>query len=491
VWKENIPIQADTIRTLKEQIEAGAAATVRISDVVAAITSAKGISETRVYDICNLESYEDTCRALATKPNKNVRAADELIYPTTGWIGKYLTYAQGNESHLAFHFWSAVTAMGAAAKRNFFIDMGVFNVFPNHYTLLIADAGVKKGTAYKIAEDILKRLNSTLEKNYSVEEDDLITLLPQKMGPEVLVKLLASGNTPRLGPAKVAATEYSDAVGFLGVPELSSLISKQVFHADMMIELLTDLYDCHEKWVGHTIGRGKEVLHNVAISLLWCSTPEWAAENCTDSLFSGGFMSRIIPCWRGDELGIREFPRPVHLDPVSANALAEALVPIATAPKTLVSVEDWEWYDDWYHRNKERSKVEMNPKMKGYLNRKDNHLLGLAMVLALSEGNTTISVDCLQQALAFLEHEEEVTYPKLFAGMAQHEDDAKAEAIYRIIKNNPGPIARSALMNKGALRLVGTAATLDKYIETLRARGWVRVAEKKPGTRGVKYEATR
>ena len=488
-WHANPTEQAHTLVWLKDQ----ATAAIPGADVptcIQAVADAKDITTDRVKAILELRSFEDIARAIVARPKGDLRLPGEEMYPSTGWIGEYLRFAQGNEVPLAFHFWTAVTTLGAAARRNFFLDMGVFRIFPNHYTMLIANSGVKKGTALSVGMDILSRLNLILHQQGKTEEHERIRMLPQKMGPEILLNLMKSVPL-KGGHPDHPDTEWSESVAFMGVPELAVLIGKQVFHSDMMVQILTDLYDCHDVWQSGTMARRLETLHNVAISLIWCSTPDWISESCTPEMFKGGFMARMMTCWR--ETSGRSFPRADYLDPVSAHELARRLVPISTASRRWMPVDSWDWYEEWYHQNKQRLVEEHNPKMQGYLNRKDNHMLSLAMVLALSEERFTITTKDMQQALRYLEEEERVTFPKLFGKMDRHEDDEKAERVAMVIydwkKDKDVDISRTQLLAKCSWFLGGHIA-LDKMLAELRQREWIKTLPPTEGKRGVHYHTT-
>jgi hypothetical protein len=88
---------------------------------------------------------------------------DETKYPTDGWIGRYLRYARENEANLAFHFWAAMTIVGAIAQRKVYFEMGQFRIYLNSYTILTGNSSSGKSTASKVAINLLHRFNEHIK----------------------------------------------------------------------------------------------------------------------------------------------------------------------------------------------------------------------------------------------------------------------------------------------------------------------------------------
>jgi len=459
-----------------------------VADVaIEMFADAKGWTVGRVTEVLAMSSHRDVERSLqANVGDPHLRLPDEESYPKSGWLGEYLNYSQGNEVPMAYHFWTAITVLGAAAKRNYFLDMGVYRIYPNQYVLLLGPSGLKKSTALNIGQDLLTRVNRKLEERGAAGHE-LIKIMPNKMGPEVFLKEMKS--MPLSGSKGM---EWTDSVALILASELSVLIGKQVFHSEMFIELLTDLYDCPERWRSGTITRGNEEFHNIAVSMLGCSTPDWAMDSVSEKLFTGGFFGRLVLCWR--EFSNKAFPYPQFLDPVVAERLSDRLTDIANVRKVRVfqmTAEAKEWYEEFYYANHERMVLEQEEELRGYLSRKHNHVFSTAMALALSDGPEPIlAANHLRLAEFYLQREEDLSLRKIVSTVGQHEDDKLANRLMmRLWKIGKGKSVTRTQLSRGAMHVVGNSDRMELMLRTLKQRGWLREemesTEGRPVTRYV------
>jgi hypothetical protein len=253
------------------------------------------ISIERLKAILLLRNFQETARALGVSKTPLPRAMEDSVYPTTGWLGSYLSYAQGNEAPGAFHFWTGASLLGASCRRNFYIDQGSYCIYPNLYVLIIAPSGAKKSSSLIIGQDILERLNLEM-LDEGIHPSDLIRISPKKVAPERFFHLLKA---EEIEDEITGQTRWADSIAFLGLTELVILLGKSVFHSDQMIHLLTELWDCPEHYDASTFARGDEAMRNVAISLVACTTESWLYDSAQEDMFTGGFMGRCIVVPRG------------------------------------------------------------------------------------------------------------------------------------------------------------------------------------------------
>ena len=47
------------------------------------------------------------------------------------WVRAYMEYTLDTESPDNYHFWTAITILGAITKRQVWLDMNMFKVYPN------------------------------------------------------------------------------------------------------------------------------------------------------------------------------------------------------------------------------------------------------------------------------------------------------------------------------------------------------------------------
>jgi hypothetical protein len=454
-WKKSPSLQAHSICWLRDnRHRLGKEAYTPLTHYLA---EKLDITIDRLQAIITLQGFQETARALATPKTPLPRSPEDLVYPTTGWLGAYLNYAQGNEAPGAFHFWTGASVLGAACRRNFYIDQGSFFIYPNLYVLIISPSGSKKSSSLVIGQDILERLNLQL-LDEGVDPRERIRISPKKVAPERFFHLLKAEEIEDDIDPKIV-----DSVAFLGITELVILLGKSVFHADQMIHLLTELWDCPEKYEVSTFVRGNEVLRNVAISLVACTTEAWLYDSAQEDIFTGGFMGRCVVVPRG--YSNRVYAKPEPLDPVQANELSKWLVSLSTSKTTQLTIKGWDWYQDWYEKNKQIAAGQDDRKMEGYFNRRDVHLLKIAMLIALSEGHKAILEEDLKVALKILEHEEKFL-PNVLNKVGVHPKSKTGEEVLDYLTRKGDWVTRSTLC-RATWRATGGAHVLDRIMDDL------------------------
>ena len=61
-----------------------------------------------------------------------------------------------------------------------------------------------------------------------------------------------------------------------------------------MVEILTSLYDSHDKWKYKTSGEGHDYLYNVCLNCFFVTTPKYLTNNLPEEAIGGGFTSRFV-----------------------------------------------------------------------------------------------------------------------------------------------------------------------------------------------------
>src|SRR5262245_25482454 len=203
-----------------------------------------------------------------------------------------------------------------------------------------------------------------------------VDVVSEKTTPESLIDALNS--EPPIVDGKLLVQRDSQAV--LVAKELAVLLGKQKYN-EGMIAILTDLFDSPDEWTYKTRGKGEVKLKNVTLTMLGASTPDWLITAIPQDAFGGGFMSCLL--FVVQESTERCYPIPVP--PPGHDALVEELQRLkAQQGQIELSAQALSWYSLWYAAS--RKGIPEDEKMAGYLERKPDHLLRLAMILALSEG---------------------------------------------------------------------------------------------------------
>ena len=302
----------------------------------------------------------------------------EEVLPQEGTLAKFVKYTGGTEICPRFRFFAMAAAIGAILRRKVSFQRSTYNLFPtlypNLWVILVAPQGRgHKSSALRMAKTFLDKL--------PLEHQP--TTLASKLTPEALIKSLASqtitaemaeGVDPNL--IKILKKK---AQGLIYSSELGVFLGKEKYNQGM-IALLTDLYDCPDAWTSETIMRGDQMLYEVCISVMGASTPDWMQTMLPSDTFKGGFMSRLllIAFPEGWNKRIADPPPP---DEQLGKEILNDLIGIAKMNGQMKwTKEGKEFFEDWYMNLPE----EIPGPRAAYLERKQDHMLRLAMIIEAS-----------------------------------------------------------------------------------------------------------
>lgn len=360
---------------------------------------------------------------------KGDQASDDfdVHLPKQGWLADYLEWTRYTESPSVFHFFVGATIIGSSLARRVFFDKGSYSVYPNLCVMLIAPTGrCRKTSAANLGISLLTQTGGRL--------------LADKTTPEALVDSLKKSST-----------------ALIYAPELAVFLGKQKYN-EGMIPLLTAMIDCPEKWTGTTIGRGDVVIAKPTISTLMCSTVDWLQTAIPSDAFGGGFMSRFLFVVQEDTP--RFFPLPPQPSKELRTDLMKRLAAFRTlkAPVVLTPAGE-DWYIKWCSDHHDAVRLgPSNGHFAGYNERKPDHVLRLALVLAVSEGREIVdgmiqmTPEDLERAVAILTWLE-ASLPSTFdrvAGSGVGEDQGR---ILRQLMQSCGCADKSALLRLNTTRM--------------------------------------
>jgi hypothetical protein len=188
---------------------------------------------------------EDMFDALRYDPKANEAFAlhnEEGIYPTSGpgFLGRYVKWARPGNAPMAYHVWSGLTVLGAAAQRRIFFP-GARRVFMNMYMMLGGHRSTGKGQAFDAAVKMLDCVNDEVNRRADLTVDDRrsmrVNILPSDSTMESLITGLAQevghlverlpgeeeGNPDDPGAIRVGPDMRPiDATGILPLDELAT-----------------------------------------------------------------------------------------------------------------------------------------------------------------------------------------------------------------------------------------------------------------------------
>ena len=446
-YRYSIDRQQRTIETVQLAVKAGGSGMLRdptISAVLEKMAATLGQTLERMVAITKLPTAQEVRRALKAQPQlPRLRLAHEKVYPRSGWLGTYLEFSLLSEQPLGWHFWSALAVLGAACRRNLYIDLGFGDVIhPNIYVLLVGDSGLGKNQAINRAVRVLKKANQLEElvaTCLSTGVDRRVEILNETTA-ESLVMALSPGAVEIPGTATLI--QRVESCGVLVNPEATNLLGKgRKEISDRLIGYLTDMYDGDPK-AAVTVTRGVRDLGPSSLTLILGSTEEWIGTSITQALVSGGFTGRCTFVQREerDRVKYRDIPSDHVPDPVVEAELARMLVPwMLAAPIEVVMEPDAQgWWEEWYVAHREMESP--SSLLEGWWQRKPVHLVKVAMLLTASDlcapdldlsraRSVPVTLKALQLAKRLLDLEQE-RIPKLL----EHIDRAPEVSIQQHVK---------------------------------------------------------
>lgn len=293
------------------------------------------------------------------------------------WILGYQEYAKYSEAPLHMHFWTAVSTIAGALRRQVWIDMGYFQWFPNFYIIIVSPPGiVGKSTTSGLGMNLLRKVPDI------------------NFGPEVatwpaLIDAFSDAQT---------AFEYQgefhpQSAITLEASELGNLLNPQ--DRDM-VDLLVTLWDGKQgKFEKKTKHSGNNLIENPWINLIACTTPAWIAGNFPDSLIGGGFTSRCVFVYAEKKRQLVAYPNLLVKNEIKEikEKLVEDLHRISQLKGEFrLTDEAYEWGTQWYasHNTAGQPAHLDSERFGGYLARKQTHVHKLAMVLSAAQGDDLV-----------------------------------------------------------------------------------------------------
>lgn len=199
------------------------------------------------------------------------------------WLFAYAKYTENSESPETYHLWVALWCLSSAIRKNVWLDMGIFTLYPNLYVILTGEAG-------KMAKSTCVSLGATILRGV-----DEIKFAPDAVTAEELVDRLDKAYNGKQSAIAIKSTELSDLIDPSGIK---------------MVSWLTTIYDSQGFWDRGTKRSGKNEIKNPVVNLLAGTTPEWLADGLPVQAIGHGFTSRCVFVYEDNLRDDQPFPEP-------------------------------------------------------------------------------------------------------------------------------------------------------------------------------------
>ena len=297
-------------------------------------------------------------------------------------IDAYLKYTSGHEATKRCHLWSLIPVIAACLERKVWLDRGFYILYPNLYVFIVGKSGlVKKSTTTSIAVNLAREIKT-------------LRLMSERVTAASLIKQLHSAGKE----FEFRGKKFKQSPVFVYASELSVFLN-EVFGSTH--ELLTTFYDCvpHDSskpWIYETRHAEALKIFGPCLNILGASTKTWLRKAIPGTEMEAGFSSRII--FVVENHGPDKLVAWPEVDTSLGciqDQLAEDLKHISTlVGKFEVTDRAKELFRQWYEFHmKNIVPMNMDPKFSGYMGRKGDLMLKLAMVRSASMRDTLVMED--------------------------------------------------------------------------------------------------
>lgn len=329
------------------------------------------------------------------------------------FLRNYLEWTDGTEAPENYHFWSGLGALSAIVSRRVWLDMGLFQIFPNLYIVLLGPPGNGKTTCMRVAKNVVRDIGD-------------IPFSAEAQTKESVVRYMRD-NCGRTFEHDGQSQVYTPLTIF--VTELSHFFGPNSGH---MIDFLTTIYD-ENKYEARTKNKGDDVLEGPYVTLLGCTTQDWITTYLKSDIIGGGFTRRVI--FVNEPSGEDKSNRIPF--PIRRPEQVVARDNLIAYGKVLQSVKgQFEWapdakrrYSEWYCTRE----IPKDPDTAGYYRTKPIQVLKVAMLVALSrEPRPVLTWEDIEVAMSLLE-KTETTLTRVFQGIGRNELNAVANKVVELL----------------------------------------------------------
>lgn len=293
------------------------------------------------------------------------------------FITSYIKSLPRSEVPTTFHRWCAIVGLGAWIGRDAWFEHMDFKLYPNIYAMLLGNSGVRKSTAIKQFNKILRLAgytNFTAQK--TSKEQFLIDLSEIGVQNEGNITDSIFGDSSSLDDSRVCNM-------FAAPDEFNELFANNIFEFVSMLGTLWDYDGVFENKVKNS----KSVrIPNPCISLIGGNTPATLHSTFPTEVIGQGFFSRILFIHsegKGEKIA---FPSGMG-DVVKANHV-ENLTKIRSIIRggLTATTEALELLETIYHEWPGIDDV----RFASYATRRFTHLLKLVVIHTLADYKTVI-----------------------------------------------------------------------------------------------------
>lgn len=321
-----------------------------------------------------------------------------------------------------YHRWVAINAIATLLGRSVSLQFGIKPVYPNQYILVLGNPGVRKSTALKYGERLIKGAGYK-------------RLAPDRMSRQAFVTEMHFINQPEQLGLKLEEmldmeVDYPHEMG-ISAGEFVDFIGQ---HDQDYLMLLTTLWDNPDEYRNPKIKSTSISVHKPTVNLIGAATPENLQLAFPVGAMDTGTLSRFLFV-HGEATGKKVlFPKPPNKD--VERQLTKKLMEIGKLEGDMWLEDEALEIIDWIYTN---AQPLTDPRFAHYNGRRLQHLLKLVIVCAASDLRLNItSRDVLvaNTILGLTEH----NMPAALGHFGRSKQSATMHAILEWIKSMHKPV---------------------------------------------------
>ena len=364
----------------------------------------------------------------------------------SNWLLSYNEYTAESESPEQFHLWTGLSVLASAVRRNLWLNQGIYLLYPNMFCILVGPPGrVAKSTTIRLGRKLLLGVDDILFGPDSVTREELIRVMAK------------AGHNRRQSALTIHSTELSSLIEPSGIK---------------MIQFLTDIYDGDFKWRHSTKHSGRDTIDNPVLNILAGTTPSWIAEGLPSDVLGHGFTARVVFVYGEEPRYLKPFPGEPN------DSLVKDLVNDLDHISRLEGPFVWDkgakdLYADMY--TELAANIPDDYRLEGFHNRKKIHVLKVAMLLSIAEGDDlllrTRDLETSWEILQTIE----ANMGKTFSAVGKYDHANDVERILLRIRKEKGMTAEQIHKEFFAM---GDVIELSKMLHMLISMGSVKRQDK-------------
>lgn len=348
---------------------------------------------------------------------------------TGNWLDAYLEVTLNTEPRETYRKWVAISTIASVLQRKCWLEWGTLTFYPNLFIVLVGPPAARKGTAMADGKYFLDRL--------------CIRTAADETSRQALVRALQASSATHQSPTGIVSHHCSLSVFSTELTVFMGYDDKE------MLAALCDLFDCKDRFLKDTIGRGEEEVPNVWVNLLGATTPSQLQVSVPSGFVGSGFTSRVIFVYEDEKSRVVVKP---SLSP-EQKALRERMLldleDIHTLCGPFQPDQNFENRYALWRMDADENCHFPDPRLEYYAQRRPLHLFKLCMVHSAARSDSMIlTQEDLERSISVLE-EAEKKMPQVFAGLGAN---PLASVQYRL---------RKLLEERGTVSLSEVARTFE------------------------------